>query len=51
METFLKSKGVFILTAMRHKTLPLLVCLGVDTKLVLLYFTLLLIGTGLVGSC
>lgn len=48
---FLKSKGVFILTAMGHKILPLLVCLGVEIKLVLLYFTLLLIGTGLVGSC
>lgn len=48
---FLKSKGVFILPEMGHKILPSLVCLGVDTKLVLLYFTLLLIGTGLVSSC
>lgn len=48
---FLKSKGGFILTAMWHKILSLMVSLGVDIKLVLLYFNLLLIGTALVGSC
>jgi len=48
---FLKSKGVFLLAAVGQGTLSLLVCLGLEIKLVLLYFTLLLIGTELVGSC
>lgn len=47
----LKSTGVFLLTAMGQGILTLLVCLGVEIKLVLLYFTMLLIGTELVGSC